>query len=323
MIYNIDDEIRSRGRHRGETIREIARYDSGYIKDRIKKDKSFMISGQCFVELARITAGCRDNWEKPKSSVKNIFHALKSYGTPYMYDFKEDKDMIRGEAHRKLLHKTLDNDDEANIAFWSMCFEDRESSTANGDESEDVYCETIELPQLEDDRYLGISLLHLLSSQIIRDEESIKNIVLLAYHHLSKAVYSKTDYSNDLLPIHKRFGDAVGDRLYRVGVLLEYKESFYGIIRYIRQKKMDDLGFDHVSWGPIEDDDSIDKMIFADLMNMPQSLFDNDYPQLSALLEKLRDKLVRENNSSTEIIAKGCILHEQVNTRIDDILCGN
>ena len=321
MIYNIDDEIRSGGRHRGETIREIARYDSGYIKDRIKKDKSFVISGQCFGELAQITAGHRDNWEKPKSPIKNIFHAIKTYGGPYLYDFNEDKDRVKNLILTRLY--IMMTKGEAS-PFFSSDFPREEGYVTNDDStSEEECCTTISLPQLKNNRYLGLSLVNVLSLEVVYDKESVKSITQLAYYNLSKSISSDNDCCIDDLPLHKEYGSVVGDRLYRIALLLERKESLYEAIQYIRQKEMEALGFDHVSWGPIEDDDSIDKMIFADLVALPQSVFDFDYPHFSVWLDKIKGKLVDCDNPQEKVIARGNELHEKVCTYIEDFVCVN
>lgn len=102
MIYEIDDVIQFSKRHAGKSIREIVRYDSGYIKDLMTKDCRFVVSESCFAELVKLTSGFRDNWEKPKCQTVNIFHSLKSYVSPYLYDFEKDTENVRGINTQRL-----------------------------------------------------------------------------------------------------------------------------------------------------------------------------------------------------------------------------
>ena len=44
MILEIDDIIPFSKRHKNETIRQIVRYDSGYLKDLFLKDESICFS---------------------------------------------------------------------------------------------------------------------------------------------------------------------------------------------------------------------------------------------------------------------------------------
>ncbi len=101
MILEIDDVVPN-GRHKGKTIRQIVRYDSGYIKDAIIKRCDFIISKSCFEELAQLTKGHRDNWCKPTQSPNNVFYSLKEYASPYLYDFNEDKEGVRFINEQKL-----------------------------------------------------------------------------------------------------------------------------------------------------------------------------------------------------------------------------
>lgn len=102
MIHEIDDVIECSRRHHGETIREIARYDSGYIKDLIKKNDKFVISETCLTELEKLTAGFRDNWTKPTKPTSNIFHNIKIYASPYQYDFGEDIENVKDINQQRL-----------------------------------------------------------------------------------------------------------------------------------------------------------------------------------------------------------------------------
>lgn len=91
VIKYIDDIIPFSKRHAGETIREIIRYDSGYLKDLFLKDESLCFSPECFKEICRLTKDHKDNWETPNKPGMSVFSKLKSYGVPYLYDFNEDK----------------------------------------------------------------------------------------------------------------------------------------------------------------------------------------------------------------------------------------
>ena len=102
MVYEIDDVIPFSRRHRGETIRQIVRYDSGYIKHLIVKRSDFIISSSCYDELAQLTNGHKDNWVRPIHQTSIIFNGLKTYASPYLYDFKADMNSIRLINEQKL-----------------------------------------------------------------------------------------------------------------------------------------------------------------------------------------------------------------------------
>lgn len=89
MITSLDIKISFSKRHHNETIREIIRYDSGYLKDLFLKDDRIVFSPECFFEIKRLTAGHKDNWEKPQIKTSCIFDTLKPYATPYLYDFND------------------------------------------------------------------------------------------------------------------------------------------------------------------------------------------------------------------------------------------
>lgn len=91
IIDSIDISIPFSRRHANETIRNIIRYDSGYLKDLFLKDNRIVFSEECLSEIIRLTKGHKDNWEKPISPTSNVFNSQKSYATPYLYDFNDDK----------------------------------------------------------------------------------------------------------------------------------------------------------------------------------------------------------------------------------------
>lgn len=90
MILEIDDIIPFSKRHKGETVRQIVRYDSGYLKDLFLKDERICFSEDCFRELTRLTQNHEDNWEMG-SDTGNIFTNLKPYATPYLHCFDDEK----------------------------------------------------------------------------------------------------------------------------------------------------------------------------------------------------------------------------------------
>ena len=90
MIFEIDDIIPFSKRHKGETIRQIIRYDSGYLKDLFLKDKRICFSMNCYSDLIKLTQNHKDNWEKGNDT-GNIFTQLKSYKTPYLFCFNDEK----------------------------------------------------------------------------------------------------------------------------------------------------------------------------------------------------------------------------------------
>lgn len=89
MIFNIDDIIPfcRRDEHLTHTIRQIIRYDSGYLKSLFENDERLVFSLECYDELKRLTKGHWDNWETPSNETNTVFDRLKSYKTPYLYDF--------------------------------------------------------------------------------------------------------------------------------------------------------------------------------------------------------------------------------------------
>ena len=93
MVYNIDDKIPfvQREEHKEHTIRQIIRYDSGYLKDLFLNNDHVVFSNECFAELCRLTKGHYDNWEPPKVNTGNIFDSCMTYKSPYLYDFNDEK----------------------------------------------------------------------------------------------------------------------------------------------------------------------------------------------------------------------------------------
>lgn len=102
-MFEIDDVIPfvRREEHKGKTIRQIIRYDSGYLKDLFVKDSRVVFSEKCMKEILRLTAGHFDNWESPQAGcTNNIFSTLKTYRSPYLFDF--NKSEIENENNRRL-----------------------------------------------------------------------------------------------------------------------------------------------------------------------------------------------------------------------------
>ncbi len=106
-IFEIDDVIPFSKRHKGETIRQIIRSDSGYLKDLFIKDERVVFSEVCYSELKRLTNGFKDNWEKPSVNTGNIFQSLKSYRTPYPFDFNNDEIEEENRKRIKKLNASL------------------------------------------------------------------------------------------------------------------------------------------------------------------------------------------------------------------------
>lgn len=84
MIFDIDDVIPFSKRHKGETIRQIIRYDSGYLRDLFLKDERVSFSRESFAEICRLTQGHYDNWEKPNKETKSIFLSISPI-SPHTY----------------------------------------------------------------------------------------------------------------------------------------------------------------------------------------------------------------------------------------------
>lgn len=99
-ISSLDAKIAISKRHPNETIREILRYDSGYLKDLFIKDTRIVFSSDCLAEIKRLTSGHKDNWETPKEG--DLFSRLKTYASPYLYDFNDGViDLINTERLEK------------------------------------------------------------------------------------------------------------------------------------------------------------------------------------------------------------------------------
>lgn len=89
MIDSIDQIIPFSKRHKGETIREILKYDSGYLKDLFLKNQELVFSIECFEEICNLTRGHKENWEPIEDG--SIFSKLKPYGVPYLFDFNDER----------------------------------------------------------------------------------------------------------------------------------------------------------------------------------------------------------------------------------------
>lgn len=103
MINSIDEKITFSKRHPNETIRQIIRYDSGYLKDLFQKDERVVFSDNCMAELCRLTQGHKDNWENPSIQTANIFNSIKTFAVPYLFDFNDDNILnLNKERQRRL-----------------------------------------------------------------------------------------------------------------------------------------------------------------------------------------------------------------------------
>lgn len=77
-------------KYKGETIEEVLQKDSGYIKDLIRLHPTFCLSEECMLEAQKITKGFYDKWTKPKQISQNIFESLRTYRSPYDFDFNDE-----------------------------------------------------------------------------------------------------------------------------------------------------------------------------------------------------------------------------------------
>lgn len=102
VIKYVDDPIPFSRRHAGETIREIIRYDSGYLKDLFLKDERLCFSEECFKEICRLTKGHKDNWETPNKPGMSIFSTLKPYKGAYLFDFNEEQIRLLHQERLKM-----------------------------------------------------------------------------------------------------------------------------------------------------------------------------------------------------------------------------
>lgn len=78
-------------KYKGETIEEVLKKDSGYIKDLIKLHPSFCLSEECMVEALKITKGHYDKWVKPTHTSQNIFEDLRLYKAAYDFDLNNEE----------------------------------------------------------------------------------------------------------------------------------------------------------------------------------------------------------------------------------------
>lgn len=94
--YNLNNTFPNSGnwKYKGETIEEVLKKDSGYIKDLIKLHPYFCLSEECMFEAQQITKGFYDKWVKPKQVSLNVFESLRVYGKPYDFDLN-DKGVAR------------------------------------------------------------------------------------------------------------------------------------------------------------------------------------------------------------------------------------
>lgn len=99
MIFEIDDTIYFSKKYPGKAIKEIAKTDSGYLRDLMKKDERFILSEKCYQELMELTRGMYDDWKKPETPTDSIFDSLKPYTRPYGFDFN-DEELIKLNRNR-------------------------------------------------------------------------------------------------------------------------------------------------------------------------------------------------------------------------------
>lgn len=105
MIKSIDETIPFSRRYHNQTIRQIIRSDSGYLKDLFVKDERLFFSRECFAEICRLTKEHRDNWENPHFSNKySVFSSLKTYAVPYLYNFNQEE-LLQLNEKRIILHQ--------------------------------------------------------------------------------------------------------------------------------------------------------------------------------------------------------------------------
>lgn len=103
LISDIDTKIPFSKRHANDTIREILRYDSGYLKDLFYKDETIVFTPECLAEICRLTTKHEDNWEMPPAKPGiSVFARLKTYGSPYLFNFN-DQELI--EVNNQRLNK--------------------------------------------------------------------------------------------------------------------------------------------------------------------------------------------------------------------------
>ena len=88
--WNINDIFPLRWKYQGETIGDVLKKDSGYIKDLIRLHHSFCLSEECMAEAQKITKGFKDEWVKPQNP-KTLLDYAKPYGIPYGFDFNNEE----------------------------------------------------------------------------------------------------------------------------------------------------------------------------------------------------------------------------------------
>ena len=84
-------------KYKGETIEEVLRKDSGYIKDLIMLNPNFCLSEKGMSEAQELTKGFYDKWTKPEQPTNNIFDSLRVYREPYDFDFNNNEVIAKNQ----------------------------------------------------------------------------------------------------------------------------------------------------------------------------------------------------------------------------------
>ena len=164
------------------------------------------------------------------------------------------------------------------------------------------------LQRIENDSNFSSALVAFLSYGTIDDIDRKQQIASVAYLFASKAMKSK-NVKNDALPIHSHFGNDVGNRINRLIIMIEDRESFNYTVSTVVNKGADILD----PFFMINRRFALDKMIFADLKAIPLNILGNTFPGLMNEFMHIRHRLgVDDGANENAIIKEGEELHNQV-----------
>ena len=189
---------------------------------------------------------------------------------------------------------TLGRDDEAIEPFSKLVAEIRRRPSV--------------LPKIENAANFSTALVTFLSYGTIDDIDKKQQIASVAYLFASKAIKSN-NIKNEALPIHSHFGNDVGNRMNRLIIMIEDRESFNYTVSSVVSRHSD-------IFSPlfmVENRVALDKMIFADLSSIPLNILGKTFPALVNEFMRVRQRLGIDSGADENVIInEGERLHNQV-----------
>lgn len=175
------------------------------------------------------------------------------------------------------------------------------------------------LQRIENDSTFSSALVAFLSYGTIDDIDRKQQIASIAYFFASKAIRSKNT-KNEALPIHSHFGNDVGNRVNRLIIMIEDRESFNFTVSSVVSKEISMFN----PWFMIEQRSALDKMILADLKAVPLNVLGKTFPGLVNELVRVRHRLgIDDGANENAIIAEGEKLHNRVYEYLYDKIIAN